>query len=686
MKSFPLFLRVILTPAAVALGQPRGEAVRLDPVVVTSSRTAQPLVVTTDPRAAAQPVPAHDGADILKHVPGFAVIRKGGTDGDPVLRGLAGSRLGVLIDGQHILGGCGNRMDPPTAYVFPAAYDRITIVKGPQSVRHGPGNSAGTVLFERTYRRLAADESAWHASLTAGSFGRLDAVADARVGTPAVQVRATATTTRADDYEDGNGQDVHGAYDRWSANAALVWTPDERTFLELSAARSDGEAAYADRAMDGVAFARENFALRARREFITPRVVAAELSVFHNYVDHVMDNYSLRRFSGSATMPNPAVSNPDRLTRGGLAQFDLLPWPSTRVTLGLDAQDNTHTVRSSMNQPGSPYTLKPQLRDARFMQRGAFVEIAGSLTEGRRVFAGARIDRWKATDTRPTVAVGMTAAANPSAFCVRRSTLASGFARYEHDFAAGAAPLTFFAGLGHVQRFPDYWEAIKNESSSSVSAFGTRPETTTQLDAGLLWRTPRLELSLSAFAAQIRDFVLVQSAFSKPAGMTGTRTATVTRNIDAHTSGGEATLAWRFHSAWKLEASLAGVRGRNGTDALPLAQLPPLEARLALAYTRPAWSAGGLVRAVARQDRVALNQGNIVGHDLGPTAGFAVVSLHGSWKPGEHTRLSAGLDNVFNRTYAEHLSRAGAAIAGFGQTTRVNEPGRMLWLKFDFAH
>ena len=48
-------------------------------------------------------------------------------------------------------------------------------------------------------------------------------------------------------------------------------------------------------------------------------------------------------------------------------------------------------------------------------------------------------------------------------------------------------------------------------------------------------------------------------------------------------------------------------------------------------------------------------------------------------------RVSAGADNLFDRNYAKHLSRAGAAVAGFVQTTRVNEPGRFLWLRLDFS-
>lgn len=693
MHSFSRFtLTLSLTTLVAAATEPsvppaREPAVTLDPLVVTGARTSQPLVVTTDPKAPAQPVPAHDGADTLKTVPGFAVIRKGGTDGDPVLRGMAGSRLGVQIDGQCIFGGCGNRMDPPTAYVFPAAYDRITIVKGPQSVLHGPGNSAGVVLFERTYRRLAQNEAALYGSLTTGSFGRFDAVADLRTGAPDWQVRATGTTTRADNYADGSGRDVHSAYTRWSANAALVWTPDAHTFVELSAARSDGEAAYADRAMDGVKFARDNYALRLRREQLSPLITAVELRGFRNYVDHVMDNYSRRPFAASMMMPNPSVSNPDRETEGATAQFELTPGESTRLTLGADAQRNLHTNRSTMNETAMPYEAMARIRDARFAQRGLFGETAVTLAPGHRLYGGARLDRWEATDSRATVSIGMAAAANPSANRTRRSDLASGFARYEHDLgAAERASVTLFAGLGRVQRFPDYWELIKNESTASVSAFGTHPETTTQIDAGALWRAGAVEVSVSVFTARIDDFILVQSAYAKPSGMMGTRSAVVTRNIDATTRGGEAGLAWRFAADWKLDASLAYVRGENDTDARPLAQLPPLESRLALAYTRPTWSAGALFRAVARQDRVAPNQGNIVGQDLGETAGFGTLSLNASWKPTARARLSAGVDNVFDRAYAEHLSKAGAMISGFAQTTRVNEPGRTLWLKLDLTY
>ena len=66
-------------------GEPK---TKLAPVVVTAEFSDAPLVITSDPQKPRQPIPAHDGADYLKTIPGFSVIRKGGSDGDPVLRGM----------------------------------------------------------------------------------------------------------------------------------------------------------------------------------------------------------------------------------------------------------------------------------------------------------------------------------------------------------------------------------------------------------------------------------------------------------------------------------------------------------------------------------------------------------------------------------------------------------------------
>ncbi len=99
-----------------------------DPVVITGVAPSAPLTFTTDPKIPRQPLPASDGTDYLKTIPGFSAIRNGGTNGDPVLRGMFGSRLNILTNGTSMPGACPARMDAPSSYISPENFDKLTVI------------------------------------------------------------------------------------------------------------------------------------------------------------------------------------------------------------------------------------------------------------------------------------------------------------------------------------------------------------------------------------------------------------------------------------------------------------------------------------------------------------------------------------------------------------------------------
>jgi iron complex outermembrane receptor protein len=400
----------------------------------------------------------------------------------------------------------------------------------------------------------------------------------------------------------------------------------------------------------------------------------------------VMDNYSLRSFTPSMMMPAPSASNPDRLTIGARALAKLTITEAFSAKVGVDHQSNRHRARSTNNQTLDPYENKPWIKDAGFSVSSVFVESTWEISPSARIISGLRADFWEAQDFRRTVSTGMmSSATNPTADQTRNKTLPSGFVRLERDFCCAGS---LFAGIGHTERFPDYWELFGKESSSTVSSFLTAPERTTQIDAGLTRRVaPTLTVSISTFAARIDDFILIESGVRKPAGMMGTRSATLARNIDARSFGGEANATWSFAKGWTLDAAFSCVLAENITDDRPLAQQPPHEGRLGLNYTASQWSVGTLGRFIASQHRYAINQGNIVGQDLGTSDSFEVYSLNAAYKPAAWLQLSVGVDNIFDTAYAEHLSRGGSMVAGFpAPTIRVQEPGRTAWLKLDLKY
>ncbi|QXH36344.1 TonB-dependent copper receptor [Pseudomonas muyukensis] len=647
------------------------DTAELSPTVITAIAPSSPLTVVTNPKDPRQPVPASDGGDYLKTIPGFSVIRAGGTNGDPVLRGMFGSRLNILTNGGMMLGACPGRMDAPTSYISPETYDRLTVIKGPQSVIWGPGGSAGTILFERDPEKFGELGSRVNASMLAGSNGRFDKVLDAAAGNQLGYVRFVGNQSHSDDFEDGNGDTVPSRWDKWNGDVTLGWTPDADTLLELTAGKGDGEARSAGRGMDGSQFKRESLGLRFEKSNIGEVLDKVEAQVYYNYADHVMDNYTLRTPSGSGMMGMPMVSNVDRRTMGARIKATWR-WADVQLISGIDAQTNEHRQRGGMGvnaHKGQPWT-----KDADFHNYGAFGELTWYATGEDRLITGARLDRASARDFRKGSATeGDT----------RADTLPSGFIRYEHDLAA--IPATTYIGLGHTQRFPDYWELFspKRAPAGSVNAFdGIKPEKTTQLDFGIQYRDERLEAWASGYVGQIRDYIL----FDYQRNMMGNLTSQA-QNIDARIMGGELGAAYRLTDNWKADATLAYAWGKNSSDGKALPQMPPLESRLGLTYSRDTWSVGALWRLVAEQNRIAQNQGNVVGKDYDKSAGFGVFSLNGAYKVNNNLKLSAGVDNLFDKTYAEHLNLAGNA--GFGYPANsvqpVNEPGRTFWTKVDFS-
>ncbi|MBY0430214.1 MAG: TonB-dependent receptor plug domain-containing protein, partial [Rhodospirillales bacterium] len=342
-----LCLTTVLMSTAPALaednsGQSFPSAPRLGEVIVTAPMLSEPLTVETDPRNPRQPVPPADGAGYLKNIPGFSVIRKGGIDGDPLLRGQGGSRLDVQLDGTPLLGGCGNRMDPPTAYIFPDSFDKLTVLKGPQSVVHG-GTALGTVLVERETKRFQDLSYRGNASALYGSFDRNDEVLDLAGGDKPGFIRVIGTHSSSDDYKDGSGRAVHSKYWRRNGTAMLGWTPSDDTALVATIDKSEAEAAYADRAMDGSKFDREGVNLRFTRKNLSSLVAKVQAQAYYNYVDHIMDGYSLRLNN------RMGANNPDHLMEGGKALVELTPRADTKITMGTDVNHDLHSVRNLTN-------------------------------------------------------------------------------------------------------------------------------------------------------------------------------------------------------------------------------------------------------------------------------------------------------------------------------------------------
>ncbi|MDR1941454.1 MAG: TonB-dependent copper receptor [Endomicrobium sp.] len=631
----------------------------VEEITVIASPLESPLEIALDPKKPKQPVPAADAADYLKSVPGFSAVRSGGANGDSVFRGMFGSRINILTDGGNILGGCANRMDSPSSYISPESYDSVSVIKGPQTVLWGGGASAATIRFERLPENFTKDDKPFRIKISAlgGSFSRIGSAIDAAAGNEKLYFRVTGNYDKSSDYKDGNGKIIPSKWEKWNTDAFFGWTPSADTLVEIGAGTGDGYARYGARAMDASQFKRESVNAKFEKKNIGEILDKFEFKVFYNYSDHIMDNYSLRTPSGMMAMP--MLSNPSRAVYGGRAAFTLNIGQSNVLTSGAEIQFDEHKLRTDKN--------KSFVKDIGYDKYALFSELTTNLDELNKIVSGIRFDLTNSHDFRSgSVTDGKT----KSAF------LPSAFARFEKTIAD--TPFLWYAGLGHTQRFPDYWELsqTKIKDSSKIAFEGLNPEKTTQIDAGLQYKTDKFGLWTSAYAGIIKDYIL----FNYTTMMTANKSV---QNIDAEIFGAEIGAECVFTQHLKLDSSLAYAFGQNSSDNRPLPQIPPLEARFGLNYEMKKWNAGLLWRIAAGQDRIAANQGNVAGKDFSESKAFNVLSLNAAFAVLHNVKLSAGIDNILDTAYYEYLNMAGDAGFGFSANEQINEPGRTVWVKIN---
>lgn len=632
------------------------------PIVVTSAagNDANGLIVRADPKQPIQPIPASDGADYLQSIVGFSAVNSGaGTNGDVTFRGMFGSRIKILTDGTENLGACPSRMDSPTSYISPESYDQITVIKGPQTVQYANTGSAATVIFERSPEQFKDDKNyRGQTSVLMGSFGRLDQNIEVAAGDEQKYIRLNSNRSVSDSYQDGSGNTVPSDWERWNADLALGLTPDEDTWVELTAGKADGEAVYAGRAMDGSKFGRESLGLRFEKKNVTDVIKKVEAQVNYNFNDHVMDNFSLR----DVAEPDKAMTVTRRTLNGRLAVTN--EWENIQLITGVDSQLNKHA--GGMYHSTMPMMNSPVTTDMEFQSIGGFGELSYDLGGDNKLVSGLRIDQVSIDAVKRSLE--------------RTETLPSAFIRFENTHPDHDDGKTYI-GLGYVERVPDYWELFKTDlNGQAPSTFkDLKNEKTLQLDLGYQHHHGALNSWVSAYTGLIQDYILINYDADKKTGH-GINAAD-SKNIDAVIAGAEAGIGYQFTDAIQADVSAMYAWGENTTNNMPLPQIAPLEGRVNLRYIQDRYTLGAYWRIVNGQSRISEREGNIVGYDNNKSAGFGTLSLNGTYNLSEGVDLSVGIDNVLDRTYTEHLNKMGASGTGLPTDEQFNNMGRNYWAR-----
>ncbi len=392
---------------------------------------------------------------------------------------------------------------------------------------------------------------------------------------------------------------------------------------------------------------------------------SVDLEAGWSVVDHLMDNRDKpNRGVLQASTPSESDSRNLRLlSRWSLAAGEL------RAGVDTSRLEREATRTRTMVSTGMTFRdpLWPKVEQE---QAGLFGEWEGMLTQQIGLRAGLRTD-WIRTDAAH---VDRRIVPGPGAgpTTVRQAYLDVGGSdsddvEREDNLLSGnltlSMPLsetwTAQLGLGRTESVPNLTQRYLS-FGPVPGGFGVgTPSLDPEVKTGAELRTEGAvgphRLGFAAHASRIDDFHLATTVATMDVNGDGQMDRVRgTRNEDAELWGLEAGAVVIPATDWEIPLSLGWVRGRTIDDQEDLPEMPPLEIRCALRWVpeRPYHPTAEIgLRYAHKQTRINEDFGE------NATPSFAELHLQIGFDPAPGWSVEAGIDNLLDRRYHEHLTR-----------------------------
>ncbi|MCX6875913.1 MAG: TonB-dependent receptor [Verrucomicrobia bacterium] len=667
MKSSFRFVRAVATGwFLITCLQAQTGTHLLDPLIVRGRRVTDDWG-TTERIVGTERLRVQDGADLLKDLPGAAIVRNGPQTGIIQLRGLSGDRVAVQVDGMRITPACPNHMDPPLHYASPAGGELVRMFAGIGPVSEGGDSIGGSVSIARPDPEFAkGKELLLDGTLGAAWRGSQDAIslsADASVADANDNLRYRGAWATADDLRFPGGRVSDTSYHTTSHELVNAWrTPGGFLAVDLGFATTwdTGTPALP---MDMINDDAWHFGLH-QREALSWGTVENRLYVFD--IDHLMDNYSFRPAAPAMKMKAPAASR-DYGWRGEV----LLPRGDSKLHAGLELHRAEFEARQEMVASG---LWRDTFHDNHRSRAGAYLDWEQDWTAQWHTRIGLRTDVVASDAGRVSNGFGG-AVVNADAALFNAS-----------DRTFTDALVDVMAGLQFKPDEGTSYElafAIKNRAPSLVERYlwtpanasagladgrtylgnlGLDPETSFQVGLGLAKQGEHWKAKVTPFYQLVDDYIQGLPSARLDAAR---QPVLQYQNIDqAELYGAEFVAGYDFNDSFSIDGTVSYVRGHDLTNGGNLYRIAPLRSTLDLSYRHEGWE-GHLEWLLAdRQDAVASVQGE------SPTPGYGLLNLRLAREFNSGLRIELGVENLLDKRYEDHLggvNRVAASDVGIGQ-------------------
>lgn len=664
-------------------------------IVVTAQRTT---ALNLDSVAEEELATGPDAAAFIARQPGMALVDNGTLSGQVQMRGLFGERISLRINGQHFATGGPNAMDPAMHYAPMALIDRVEIARGASPVRDGPGFGGGVnaVLKQAHFGDAGAlspqvDVSAQYRSVDDSvSAGGTVGLANDRV-----RVGAIASWEQGDDTRFPLGRVGGTGFERavYGVHAGFQTGPGE---ISLEYRRQDtGRSGNPPFAMDIIYF-HTDF-VSAKFEGEVAEKLTLEAYTDYSGVKHRMNNFALRStLAVAATRQSDTIA--DTLGAGLSLRFGSAE-QHIRIGGDFEAVDKGFMLYN----PLSPTFFIHPLDRAKSDRIGAFTE-ARAMLGLVDAELGVRVDRHGASTEAPRfgpgVPMGPANLARTFANADRKwsGTSVDAALRLSADFDEITPRLT----LAHKTRAPSLVERfawLPTEASGGladgniyVGSSALKIEKAWLFEAGFDWKSDTAYARPLVYYRRLDDFIqgvpfdatpgVLDTPVEMVSAASGDATPLRFANVDAEIYGADIAFGTRISGPLRLDGVASFVRGKRRDISDNLYRIAPANARLAFAWEAGRWSLAAEALAFAKQRKVSATNGEV------PSQGYVTFNLFGHWILRDGLRLDAGVENLFDKYYTEHLAgynrnsgsdvALGARLPGAGRSAFI----RLRWESF----
>ncbi len=620
---------------------------------------------------------AHDGASVLNQNPALNSIRKGGNYGfDPVFRGFKYDQLNIVLNGaQGATAACPNRMDPPTSQMAPNMLDRIEVLKGPHALRYGTGFGA-TINFIPTKLRFT-QEDALYGRVSSGYEGNGTVLRnEGKLGFSGENhdIALFGSWSQGNDYTSGNGQEVAADFNRGSFGTNLGFNISDDHQLRLSviyniARDADFPALPMDLRTD------DTWLFNARHDvtFDNRSLSSWNTTVFASFVDHLMDNL-LKPLD--PRMLN-AETNATTYNYGGRTE-GIWDFEKSNLFAGADFRregaEGTR-VREFLMGPNAGRTFEDNAwQDGFITKSSVFAEYHFKPKNIQFVFS-TRLEVNSANTNDPAEEF---AQVNGDAQITQ----------FNPSFSLGATTtigkdLVMGLWLGRAQRSAGLTERFINYFPVGQDPFELLgnpqldPEVNNQLDLSFQWTGTHSNLGVDLFAGYLQDFI---SSFIDPELSPRLPNSPGVRKFvnieDAFKTGIEINWKQQLLVGLQHQVGMAYTYAQDLERDEPLPEIAPLDFRYVLIgdYFDGKLKPELTFRHVLRQSRISTEFGET------ETPSFSLLNVQMAYQLTKAARLTAGVNNIFDENYYEHLNRSVR-----GNNIPIFAPGRNAFASLNFV-